>query len=162
MVHRIGMHALYEADLVCDPANMGHEVADPCSALAVLLEGFNRSEKELAVGVTGHGAEALAADIALRHRSVVKFLELGFIVPEVAVGGCAVLKEVDDALGLWGDLANVVGNLVVTLRVSGEALFTEESRKGSSADAGSALAEEMAAVDVQLVLCERIHRRWIG
>ena len=162
MVHRIGMHTLYEADLVRDPTDMGHEVADPRSALAVLLEGFNRSEEELAVGVTGHGAEALAADIALRHRSVVKFLELGFVVPEVAMGRGAVLKEVDDALGLWGDLANIVGNLVVTLRVSGEALFAEESREGSSADAGSALAEEMAAVDVQLVLCERIHRRWIG
>ena len=140
---------------------MGHKVADPCAALTVLFERLNGSEQQLAVGVTGHGAEALAANVALRHRGVMKFLEFGLVVPEVTVSRGAVLKEVDDALGLRSNLTNVVGNLVVTLRGSREPLFTKKSREGSSADTSGALTEKMAAVDVQLVLCKRIHRRWI-
>ncbi len=162
MVHRIGMHTLYETDLVRYPADVGHEVADPCSALAVLLERFNWSQEELAVSITGHGAKAFAADVTLWHRGVVEFLEFGFVVPEVAVGGRAVLKEVNNALGLRGDLADVVGNFFVALRGGREALLAEESREGGSADTGSALSKEMAAVDVELVLGKRIHRRWIG
>ena len=160
MIDGFSVHALYEAELVGDLGGVGHEVADPCAALAVLLEGFNRSEEELAVGIAGHGAEALVADVAFRHRGIVELLEFGFVVPEVAVGGGAVLEEVDDALGLGGDLADVGGDLFVTLGCSGEAFFTKERGEGCGTDAGGTLAEEVAAVDVALVLCERINRRW--
>ena len=127
MVNGVGMHALNEAYLVRDRSDMWHEVADPCAALAVLLEGFNRSEEQLTVSVASHCAEALTTDVAFRHRSVVELLEFGFVVPEVAVGWGAVLKEVDDSLGLGGDLADVVGNFFAPARCSGEALLTKES-----------------------------------
>ncbi len=72
------------------------------------------------------------------------------------MGRRPVLEEVDDPFGLRGDLAQEGRDSPAT-GSRGESVAGEESRQGGSADAGGAPAEEVAAVDVEVVFELRAH-----
>ena len=74
MVYLLGVHALDEADIIRRRAGMRHEITRPRTALAVLLEGLNRREHQLALRIPRHRAKTFARHKLLRHRLARAFL----------------------------------------------------------------------------------------
>ena len=104
MIDLFGVHAFNEANVVGDLARVLHEVADPGPAFAVLLVGFDGSEKLSLVSRGGHRAEALAFHVTGGNRLSVALFELRLVVEELEVGRAAILEEKDDAFGFRRDL----------------------------------------------------------
>ena len=120
-------------------------------------------ELELARGdgeacLTGsHGGDALAVADALRQVLVEVGLELRLVVPEIELGRSAVHVQVDDALGLGGEV-RVAGERLMH-GVRGLGLAGEQAGEGDAADAESGGAQEASAVqEAQVVLDRVVHR----
>ena len=79
---------------------MGQKFAHPGAALPVLLERFDRREQQALARLRGHGAEPFPRQGSFGDRLAVQFLELGLVVVELDMSRPAILKEVNDLLGL--------------------------------------------------------------
>ena len=104
MVDLLGVHALDEAEFVGDFGGVGHEGTDGGTGFAVLLVWLDVREDLAFVRSGGHGGKAFALHVGLRDGLAVELGELGFVVEKLEMARCSVLKKIDDALGLGGDL----------------------------------------------------------
>ena len=146
MVDRVGVEALHETKLVGDRGGVWHEGADPGTRLTVLLERLDGLQHELAAGVARHRAEALSAEITIRHRLAVDLLKARFVVEKIDVSGAAVLEEVDDAFRLWRDIGRPGRQPILTIQ--------QRCERGR-AEPGRGAAEELPAVHRELVIAQR-------
>jgi hypothetical protein len=106
---------------------------------------------------------ALAADDGGWERLAFEAGELGFVVEEFELAGCAGHEQVDDAFGLGGEvgLARKEGGRRIDGRGEGAPgeLVREQACEGDLAEANAAPAEEVPSGDVEAVLLEGIHER---
>ena len=78
---------------------MRKKLAQPLSALAVLLETKGRACKGQTRLTHRHTGQALATTHSIRQLLAVKFVEKGLLVEEVELRGSTALKEIDHTLG---------------------------------------------------------------
>src|SRR5207302_192765 len=95
---------LDEAQLIRDGRHVRQRIADPGAALAVAGEARDRRQHGLGTLAAGHGAEATVAANLRRNLAAAPALHARLVVEQIDVRRCAVLEQVDDALGLAGEV----------------------------------------------------------
>ena len=104
MIDRLRVHALDEAKVVRDARRVRHELADPGAALAVAREAKDRAGQGDRRLIHGHAGQALAAADVLGKLLAVLLVEQRLVIEKILLRGAAALKEIDDALGLGGEV----------------------------------------------------------
>ena len=140
VIDLVGVEGFDDAEVVGDGGEVGQQFGHPGAALAVLFEfeggalegGFGADEGE-AFAFEEFGGAGLAA----------AFDELGFVVEEIELRGGADHVEVDDVLGLGGEVG-VAGEGDVGRGGGGE-VAGEEGAEGGGAEGEAAGLEEGAA-----------------
>ena len=97
MIHGVGLHRADEADLVGDPADMGHQFAHLDAGLAVRLKLVLRAEERR---IRIDERRPVALEQAARGQRAVALGEFRFPVEEFEVAGGSRLEHVDDSLRL--------------------------------------------------------------
>ena len=92
MIHRIGMQTLEETQLVSNFSGIRHQVTHPSSTVPVLPKGFDRLKHQLTFRITSHSAKPLTAYILFRHRLAVHLMQARFVVEEIHMRRCSILK----------------------------------------------------------------------
>ena len=96
-----GVHGFDKTEVVRVLAQVWPKVADPLSALPVLLEFPNRVEDAAIAGLVLEGDIQVVETLEGKFFAVV-FLEFGFGIKGIDLGNTAVHEEEDDPLGLRG------------------------------------------------------------
>ena len=104
MIHLLGVHAFDEANVIDHLRGMGHQGTDRCARLTVLLKRLDRVEQDPLVGSRRHRAETLPFHVTRRNGFVVQLRQRRLLVEQLEMTRPAILKEVNDALGLGRDL----------------------------------------------------------
>ena len=100
MVYLLGVHAFNEADIIRRRAGMRHEITRPRTALAVLLEGLNRREHQLALRIPRHRAKTFARHKLLGHRLPVHFFLQRLVIKQIRMRRRAVHEKINYPLRL--------------------------------------------------------------
>ncbi len=100
MIDGIGEDGTDDGDVIDDACGVGEDFTDPGAAAAVLMEGEAGRSDGKTVLTAGHGAQPLVHADGVGKVLVEVFLEPGFVVPEIDLGGGTVHVEIDDGLGL--------------------------------------------------------------
>ena len=101
MVDGAGADRFDDGEFVNDLRGVRQEFTDPAAAFPVLCEvelAWGDGESRLA---GSHGRDALTVPDAIGKVFVEVRFELGFVVPEVQLGGSPIHVKVDDPLGFW-------------------------------------------------------------
>ena len=141
VVGHVRVHAAEDADIVDALADFGEEFGHFDAGLPVLLELEGRPEegRALAAGCLEFVARLLA--VLLR--------EFGLGVESIDLARPAVHEEVDDALGLGGEVRRLDPQ---RRRRCGLGFLGEDTRESEDAESGTRAGEHLAAVE-----CERCH-----
>ncbi len=141
VVDAVGPAGADDGEVVDASGRVGQEVGDGNAAVAVRAEGAFRAEQgvlaDLAAG--GDGAEALGEGIT------VQALEVGLGVEGFEVAGPAVHEEVDDRVGLRGEVGGLRGEGVsgrVGIRL--REVLLQHPGQGEEAESAAGVAEEGA------------------
>src|SRR2546427_178771 len=123
---------------------MRQKLGEFSSALAVFGELELGSEQR---GVRIDERGAVAFDELFGRRFAVPFLQRRFVIEQFEVARRAGHEEVNDALGLGGELRLLRREWTRERRGRGPAIFTKERAERDGAEADAALLEEPAARD---------------
>ena len=145
MVNLVGVDRFDDAKLVGDFRGVGNNSSSmPDSPCCVIKFGRDDGEAVLA---GGHAGEALSAANGFGQVRAVERVHLGLVVEEVLLCGASGLEQVDDALGLWGEVG-VSEGAAPGGRNGGVAIAGHERAEGGDADARAGAAEELSAGDM--------------
>ena len=104
VVDRLGLHRADDRDVVDDPRRVGQELAEPCAALAVLRELEDRRGDGEALLPRGHRRDPLAHPHRVGQLDPAPLADRRLVVEQVHLRRCAGLEQVDDPLGLGGEM----------------------------------------------------------
>ena len=138
MIDRLGVHRLDEAEIVRHGREVRHQFADPRAASAVLPEAIFRRRDREAILLRRHAGEPLAAANGVGKIDAAHVVELRLVVEEVHLRRSARLEEIDDALGLGGEVRQA-GQAV------GAGVVVEQGRERGGAETDAGTLEEVAA-----------------
>ena len=159
VVHLRRVHRLDEAQVVGDGGGVVHEVGPPRATLPVPGEPRDFREARPRRLPAGHGAEPRPADDRVGDLFALAAGEFGLVVEEIDVRRGAVLEQVDDALGLRGEVRQV-GEPADALPRGGGAAHQRRERGRADADRGP--AEEVPAVQMEGAVGDGVHGRAQG
>ena len=133
-----GMHGPHESEVISDGANVGEQFAEESAGLAIVLEPVSGAEQ---FWVAGQEGEAFAFEKLFWGELPVVFLEDGFVIVEVELGGGA--DEVDEenvpCLGrLWRDSGRF-GGIFRSCPGRVQKFVESNGAKGGGVEEGSAV-----------------------
>src|SRR5436190_255043 len=123
---------------------MGQQIADPRSALALLIELTAGAEQLHAVGGV-HEGETLALDVTLRDRLAVQLDELRLIIEQLQLRWPARHEEIDDVLSARCEQGLLWRQRILRGRSRAELVVGKQRRERNRPQPHAALAEEVAA-----------------
>ena len=82
MIEEVGFAGLDKRQLVSNARRMRQQIAEPCSALAVLAKATFRSQQICSMAA-GHKGETFSFEIALWHRFAVELIQHRLMVEHV-------------------------------------------------------------------------------
>ena len=152
VVDRFGVHRPDDCDVVDHLGGVRQDLGDPGARLAVLLEGVGRRRHGEAFLPGGHAGDALPIADRVGQVLVEALRQLRLIVEGLELRGRADHREVDAALGLGGEVDSRRQARAGRARGEGAADAAGEQRtEGDAAQAHGVLAEELPAVDAEVV-----------
>ena len=101
MVKRLGVEALHETDIVGDGTQLGQEFTNPGPRFAMPGKLIGRSQQ---LGLLADLSQSDVLHQLLGHPLAVALSELGFGIKEVEVRGPTRLEQVNNVLGLGGEV----------------------------------------------------------
>ena len=157
VVELIGVHGADDGDVVGDGGEVREEVGHFLPALAVPGEFVGGSQE---LGGADDEGKALSLDQLGGNRLAVVLRELWLVVEEVRLGRGSGHVKVDHALARAGKCGGFTARGSAEGLVTGDVgkeIFVEQRREGDHAHAGSAVAEELAAGELKLLLLGGSH-----
>ena len=106
MIHRFGMHAANEADLVRDAADVGKHFAERYSCLTIFFERLDRRLTRPLPVSAGHRRQTRRATNSVGDILALHFLHHRLFVEQIDVRRTATLPHHDDSLRLGKVMRN--------------------------------------------------------
>ena len=147
MVDGLGPQRFDEAEFVDHGRGVRHQLADPGTRLAVLLEFKLRAGQWQARLVAGHAGQALAVANFIGQLLTVELVELGLVIEEVLLGRTTRHEQVDHPLGLGREVGDEL--LTQFLRTGLRHVARQQRRQSRTTDAGGELGEKVATGDFE-------------
>ena len=152
VVDRLGVHRPDDRDVIHHLGGVRQDLGHPGARLAMLLEGVGRRRHGEALLAGGHAGDALTVADRRGEVLVEAVRELRLVVEGLELRGRADHREVDAALGFGGEVDSRRQTRGGCARGESAADAAGEQRaEGDAAQAHRVLAEELPAVDAEVV-----------
>ncbi len=160
VVDRLRVHRPHDAQLVDDPGGVRQQLAHPRPTLAVLRELEHRGRHRKGVLAGRHAGETLTTSNGVGQLRPAKTGELRLVIEKIHLRRRARLKQVDDPPGAGHEVRQrrQPADHGPTIRAERQQRGVQQRSKRGATDAAACPGEELASVDVEQVLLERIHR----